>query len=340
MARLWTQLAGGRGPGWQAGWTSDRALASRLGQWADVPRLEPKTREKCLALPLSPLNLLRRGTVVRFPPHVTTPGKVTTYCITPTWGNKTASLLFVTENKPGKLGVQCFHQFVPLEIWTVSNVQNVPIVDHLQSGHFEAYHLHGLDQTCWHAFAWGATAQIIILGTKQPGALNQDQSYNMINIIKGLKRPASQMMSLAYIWSFAQWCSWRQIVLQRCHRVCWLLIVRRLLPKLFLPTLPKLLQRCHDVCWLFIFRRLLPKLFFTGSYIFSDLKTIILLKTYLGLKLFLDPFWLFSMSMLGVGVVGSGRWEGSGKKDWLLHIGIIVIRDQVSHSCIHLTSSR
>ena len=118
MARLWTQLAGGRGPGWQAGWTSDRALASRLGQWADVPRLEPKTREKCLALPLSPLNLLRRGTVVRFPPHVTTPGKVTTYCITPTWGNKTASLLFVTENKPGKLGVQCFHQFVPLEIWS------------------------------------------------------------------------------------------------------------------------------------------------------------------------------------------------------------------------------
>lgn len=107
MARVWTQLAGGRGPGWQAGWTSDRALASRLGQWADVPRLEPKTREKCLALPLSPLNLLRRGTVVRFPPHVTTPGKVTTYCITPTWGNKTASLLFVTENKPGKLGVQC-----------------------------------------------------------------------------------------------------------------------------------------------------------------------------------------------------------------------------------------
>ena len=110
MARLWTQLAGGRGPGWQAGWTSDRALASRLGQWADVPRLEPKTREKCLALPLSPLNLLRRGTVVRFPPHVTTPGKVTTYCITPTWGNKPAWLLFVTENKLRKLGVQYFQQ--------------------------------------------------------------------------------------------------------------------------------------------------------------------------------------------------------------------------------------
>ena len=33
----------------------------------------------------APLNLVR-GTVVRFPPHVMTPGKVTTYCITPPLG--------------------------------------------------------------------------------------------------------------------------------------------------------------------------------------------------------------------------------------------------------------
>ena len=57
----------------------------------------------------APLNLVR-GTVVRFPPNVTTPGKVTTYCITPTWGNKPAWLLFVTENKLRKLGVQYFQQ--------------------------------------------------------------------------------------------------------------------------------------------------------------------------------------------------------------------------------------
>ena len=268
MARLWTQLAGGRGPGWQAGWTSDRALASRLGQWADVPRLEPKTREKCLALPLSPLNLLRRGTVVRFPPHVTTPGKVTTYCITPTWGNKTALLLFVTENKPGKLGVQC------LSLWRFDHSSSYFLISKCLNCLKCPECTHCSTSTKWPFWglssSWTGSDMLTCFCLRrycsdyhigdQPGALNQDQSYNMINIIKGLKRPASQMMSLAYIWSFAQWCSWRQIVLQRCHRVCWLLIVRRLLPKLFLPTLPKLLQRCHDVCWLFIFRRLLPKL--------------------------------------------------------------------------------
>ena len=41
---------------------------------------------------------LARGAVVGFPPHVTTPGKVTTYCITSTQGNKPACALFVTEN--------------------------------------------------------------------------------------------------------------------------------------------------------------------------------------------------------------------------------------------------
>ena len=174
MARLWTQLAGGRGPGWQAGWTSDRALASRLGQWADVPRLEPKTREKCLALPLSPLNLLRRGTVVRFPPHVTTPGKVTTYCITPTWGNKTASLLFVTEKKPRKLGVQC------LSLWRFDHSSSYFLISKCLNclkcpklfniyivAIFSLIIFMDWIRQWWHGFACGASAQIIILGTNR-----------------------------------------------------------------------------------------------------------------------------------------------------------------------------
>ena len=159
MARLWTQLAGGRGPGWQAGWTSDRALASRLGQWADVPRLEPKTREKCLALPLSPLNLLRRGTVVRFPPHVTTPGKVTTYCITSTQGNKPACALFVTENtKISALNIVpawfcCFVQnilsfhHVQLQGVTTATPDHYDSINAKKSIHCELHHLHGLHQT-------------------------------------------------------------------------------------------------------------------------------------------------------------------------------------------------
>ena len=133
-----------------------------------------------------------------------------------------------------------FYQFVPMGIWlpssycfkypnawTVSNVQNCSTSTY--SGHFQPYHLHGLDQTVMTWVCLRRFCSDYHIGD-QPGALNQDQSYNMININVIIKMPSC--MVVFNIWeTFTKTILGNESnLLQRWHHVMLAFNIWRLLP--------------------------------------------------------------------------------------------------------------